>query len=322
MCSSFFRIFTIIILMLSLTPQCQSTVFGLISSPVVECLNLPATVSVVMSQFSTPNASLIEPLDKLLAIECSSGCSNETLSAFANNVTTGCGEDLAKYNISSSYIKTAVAQYPLAREVVCLRTSDYNSSSSSNSTSNSTFQPIELTSPPYNITNGTAFCATSLLTEVSSKVGANLTLPFFYDLYKSYQNGTIAQYAKDFAPTDICNECIFAAADVIGVAYPSIGNLTLGSLGLTQTNSSTIDNAVSPVANITLSQALDGQCAARGLQWTSNGTLPANITLGAENSTFGYELMTANGTYTPAESASPIAKRNVANIKARWVGQA
>ena len=299
--------------------------FGLISSPVVECLNLPATASVLMSSFSSPNASIIAPIDQLLAIECASGCSNETLSAFANNVTTGCGEDLAKYNVSTSIIKEAVAQYPLARELLCLRTSNYNestaSNSSSSSSSSSTFEPIALTSTPYNITNGTAFCATSLLTEVSAKVGANLTVPFFVDLYQSYQNGSIAKYASAFMPEDICNECIFAAADVLGVAYPSVGNLTLGSLGLTQTNSSAVNSAVSSVANVTLSQALDGQCAAVGLTWNSNGTLPANITLGAQNSTFGFNLTTENGTHTPEEPATPITKRNVANIKARWVGQ-
>lgn len=268
---------------------------------------------------------MIEPIDKLLAIDCNGGgCSNETLSGFANNITTGCSEDLAKYNISSDYIKTAVAQYPLAREVVCLRTSNYNESTSSNtssSSSSSSFEPIAIADPPYNITNGTAFCATSLLTEVSAKVGSNLTIDFFYGLYQSYQNGSIAQFATGFTPADICNECIFAAADVIGVAYPSIGNLTLGDLGLTMTNSSTINNAVDAYANITLSQALDGECAAYNLTWNANGTLPANITLGAENSTFGYELKTENGTYTPAETASPIAKRNVVDIKARWVGQ-
>lgn len=304
-----------------LSPQCQSTVFGLISSPIVQCLNIPATIGVFTSSFSSPNASLIEPIDRLLAIECNgAGCSNETLTGFANNITQGCSEDLSKYNISGDYIKTAVAQYPLAREVVCLRTSNYNESTSANSSSSS-FEPIAITSPPYNVTNGTAFCATSLLTEVSSKVGSNLTIDFFYGLYESYQNGSIAQYASDFKPADLCDECIFAAADVLGVAYPSIGNLTLGDLGLTQTNSSTVNNAVDAYANITLSQALDGQCAAYGLTWNSNGTLPANITLGAENSTFGYSLTTENGTYTPAQSASPITKRNVANIKARWVGQ-
>ena len=263
---------------------------------------------------------MIAPIDQLLAIECNgAGCSNETLTGFVNNITTGCSDDLSKYNISGDYIKTAVAQYPLAREVVCLRTSNYNESTSTNSSSS--FEPIAITNPPYNITNGTAFCATSLLTEISSKVQSNLTIDFFYGLYESYQNGSIASFATGFKPADICNECIFAAADVIGVAYPSIGNLTLGDLGLTQVNSSAVTSTISPYANITLSQALDGQCAAYNLTWNANGTLPANITLGAENSTFGYDLTTDNGTYAPAASATPIAKRNVADIKARWVGQ-
>jgi hypothetical protein len=171
------------------------------------------------------------------------------------------------------------------------------------------------------------------------------------DLYRAYQNNTLRDYAQtlNFTTEDLCDECIFGAANLIGTVYPAIGNITLGSLGFAPnaTNSSRPDavnlGSDPATSNTTLAQALDSTCSAEGLTWTSNGTLPEGIVLGAENSTFGLPLMYGNETFTPITPAEPIgsnastsssssaaapsatasgaARRNVADIKARWVGQ-
>lgn len=307
---------------------------------------------VVTNFTSNTNSSLIPPIDQLLAIDCASpGCSNSTITSLIGNITQGCSAELAKYNISSSLITTVAQQYPLAREVVCLRTNDTSAITNSTSTSNSTSTNSSL------VTNGIAYCATSLLSTLSTKVNSTLTIPFLVDLYKSYQNNTLIQYASYFSAEDLCDTCIFAAADVIGAVYPQVGNLTLGNLGFSAngTNNTALNNTISnstislpsnpAVYNTSIAQALNSTCSADGLTWNSNGTLPEGITQGANNSSFGVTLFYGNETFTPVTPAQPIgvnatrsnttssssaaasatasapARRNVADIKARWVGQ-
>lgn len=339
-----------------LSSRCQSTALSFYASSEYSCLNIQDTIQVVLDYTnSNSNGSIIPPIDQLLTLDCeSAGCSNATISRAVDQIIQGCGADLARYNVSSSIVETIGQHYPLAREVACLRTE--NTTAVSNATipsSNSTSSSANVSS-----TNDTVYCATSLLTTVSEKADANLTIPFFLDLYRAYENDTLLDYAKtlNFTSEDLCDECIFGAANLIGTVYPAIGNITLGSLGFAPnaTNTSAAVNATGinlgsdpATYNTTLAQVLNSTCSDEGLTWTSNGTLPEGIVLGAENSTFGLPLTYGNETFTPIVPAEPIrsnasssmtsasssaapsgtpsasaaARRNVADVKARWVGQ-
>lgn len=255
-------------------------------------------------------------LDQLVSIDCGqSGCSNATLTSAVQQFTAGCATDLGRYNVTNSTVRTIVQQYPLAREITCLRTRiPYNG----------TDAPLNLTSPPYNITNGTAFCVSSVLTEVSAKIGQNLTFPFFNSLVQSYQNNTAPRWLSNFTATDICNDCIFGAADLVGVVYPQVGNATLSSIGLGNitrgANITLQDNSTVPAANLTIARALNSTCAAEGFVWTNNGTLPGTIVLSAYNSTFGFNITAGAINTTRSGPFTPI-RRNVVGLKARWIGE-
>lgn len=262
--------------------------------------------SLVITSAITSNSSLIPVFDNITSIECGqSGCSNATLIAAAEQIGSGCATDLQAYNMTNSTLRTIMAQYPLAREVICLQTrTPYNA----------TVAPIPIANPPYNVTNGTAYCTTSLMTAVSAKVGQNLSIPFFMDLYKSYENNTITKYATLFNATDLCNDCIFGAADLIGAVYPVIGNASFSSLGYKNITVNSVN-----ISNITVAGALNSTCAASGYTWTYNGTLPGTVRLGAVNSTFSYSI-TAGAVSTIGRNSTTPIRRNVAAVKARWIG--
>lgn len=306
----------------NLSSSCQQSVLSLAtSSNLTSCLNIPQALPILTQAFSASNTTSLVPLvNQLVAVECGNpGCSNATLTSAYNTIAGGCSTDLAKYNVTNSTLRTIFQQYPLAREVVCLQTTiPFNTTTNmttsySNSSTNGTSSS----------TNGT-YCATSLLNEVQYIVGQNLSINFFTGLAQAYMagnltNATFAQLGSRFNTSLLCNDCIFAAADVIGVAYPAVGNVTLRSLGLGRTFNFSSANTTY-TSNTTVAQALNSTCSAQGLVWNSNGTLPSTILLGAVNSTFGYNLTAANGTRAAPSNPIPI-RRNVANIKARWIGE-
>ena len=301
----------------SLSPSCQSTVLSLATnSSLAQCLDFTALLPVF-----TSNSSVIAPLDTWLADTCSmSPCSNTTLASTAQTLITGCQSDLSNAGLTNSTIEDIFGLYPLAREIACLKTSD---------PFNATNATIPIASGGYNATNGT-FCATSLLTELSSYLGANLTIPYVLTVALG-ANSTALQTLEMIPPTALCSECIFAALDLVEQEYPSIGNYSVAS-------------------NYTLNQYLEGTCAADGYNITTNGTLPANITEVADNSTYPYTIVVGNTTILPGNatvappsfssvptnisiptnspttaatisaSGSP-ERRNVAAVKGRWIGE-
>jgi hypothetical protein len=98
---------------------------------------------------------------------------------------------------------------------------------------------------PYNTTNG-AFCATSLLTELQSYLGANLSLPYIATAALG-GNATVVQLIEKIPTKALCSDCIFAAVDLIEEQYPWFGNISLGAINGT---------------NTTLNQFLVGTCNA------------------------------------------------------------
>jgi hypothetical protein len=71
----------------------------------------------------TSNSSIIPYTDKWLADVCyTAPCTNATLTQAATTIISGCAADLTKYNVTNATIYDVVGQYPLAREVACLKT--------------------------------------------------------------------------------------------------------------------------------------------------------------------------------------------------------
>ncbi len=112
---------------------------------------------------------------------------------------------------------------------------------------NGTNATIPITSSEYNQTNGT-FCVTSVLTEVSAYLGANLTNPFVDTLVLG-GNSTALNLLGMIPHTALCSDCIYAGVDLIEEQYPQLGSISIAG-------------------NMTVNQYLDGVCNATGLQMT------------------------------------------------------
>lgn len=303
-----------------LSASCQQTVVSLLSpnSTLGSCIHTDLILGIVSS-----NSSIVPPLDSYLSTICASTpCDPYVLANVSAQVSTGCAADLMAAGISNSTVQAVFANYPLAREIACLKTvMPFNGTNAS----------IPVVSPQYNHTNGT-FCVTSVLTEVSAYLGANLTNNYV-DTFALGANSSATRLLKSIPPSALCSDCIFAAVDLIEEEYPTLGMLQLGNSTM----------------NTTLNQLLNGTCAAQSYNVTMNGTLPSTISEVAYNSSFGYNVTGANFTYTPPAyastvpalnatvlsaassaiaSATPAVAANASStgvsargLKARWVGQ-
>ncbi|KIR54717.1 hypothetical protein I315_02598 [Cryptococcus gattii Ru294] len=118
-----------------LSSSCQTAVKELLSpnSPTGQCLNTTAAQTVLNS-----NGSVVPSVENWLDSICTSNpCSNSTLQNATQTILSQCSTDLQKFGVTNETIKVIVQSYPLAREVVCLKTTDpfTSNSTSSNSTS-------------------------------------------------------------------------------------------------------------------------------------------------------------------------------------------
>ncbi|ORX38299.1 hypothetical protein BD324DRAFT_620334 [Kockovaella imperatae] len=228
------------------------------------------------------NSSIVPTVDSYLSTICSSDpCTNTTLTSVADSIIQGCASDLTKFGVDNQTVRDMIDLYPLAREVVCLKTEDPES------LNNAT---IPLDSTAYNTTNGT-FCVTELLTDLSGYIGANLTTKYIETVVLG-GNGSALQILEHVPIEAICTDCIFAAIDVVYTEYPAIGNYSVGK-------------------NMTIDGWLNMTCPAYNT--TTNGTLPASIDEVAANSTFPETIIGAHGTYTPGSAAVPAPTLNSTN---------
>ncbi|OCF57660.1 hypothetical protein L486_05122 [Kwoniella mangroviensis CBS 10435] len=256
-----------------LSGGCIATVLSLSesSSPLNQCLDGKLLASIV-----TGNSSIIEPVGNYLDEFCSSQpCSNETLTNATQTLLSGCATDLTNFGLTNQTVEWAVAQYPLLRDVMCLKTSNPfngNGTSSANTTS------LTNSTSSSNSTNGT-FCATSLLTELESYLGEPLT-PTNIATIGLGGNSTAVDALRSIPPTALCDECIFGALSLIEEQYPQLGQIRIGG---------------DSTGNITINSFLERTCnatASGNFTVPTNGTLPTNITESAVNST----LTPVNGT--------------------------
>ncbi|EAL19751.1 hypothetical protein CNBG3790 [Cryptococcus deneoformans B-3501A] len=341
-----------------LSSNCRTAVKELISpdSPTGQCLNTTAAESVLNS-----NGSIVPSVENWLDSICTSNpCSNSTLQNATQTILSQCSTDLQKFGLTNETVQIIVQSYPLAREVVCLKTTDPftgNSSSdnsgsggsggaasSASSWATSAWNSAAPTSsmwydagtdsspsPTYaqesayrlirrqdqgsdasatsdiaswtssaaspsstasgsdnsssNSTEGT-YCVTSLLDELSSYLGTELSLREIATIALG-GNATAIQDLESIPPTALCNECIFGALSLVETEYPDVGTSVW-------------------IGNSTLNQFLDTTCNSTGLVVSQNGTLPENVTASAYNSSFPYSFVNGTSTYLPTSTASPV----------------
>ncbi|WVN86178.1 uncharacterized protein L203_101339 [Cryptococcus depauperatus CBS 7841] len=119
-----------------LSTGCQTAVKELISpkSPTGQCLNTSVTSQILYS-----NDSAIPGVDKYLGAICTSNpCTSSVLQNVTKVITTSCSSDLKKFGWGNDSVAFVVQQYPLAREILCLKTNDpYSSIANSTGANNS-----------------------------------------------------------------------------------------------------------------------------------------------------------------------------------------
>ncbi|KAK4689578.1 hypothetical protein P7C73_g535, partial [Tremellales sp. Uapishka_1] len=148
--------------------------------------------------------------------------------------------------------------------------------------------PVSISSGVYNSTGG-YFCVTSLLTQLSAYFGVTPTLPFIEGAVAG-TNVTALGLAESTQTNILCNPCIFAAIDIVEEVYPSAGMVPVSYLA-------SYVGATAP--NVTVNTFVNSTCAYDGLAATTNGTLPANVSVSIINSTFPYTLTNGTATFAP-----------------------
>ena len=131
--------------------------------------------------------------------------------------------------------------------------------------------PIPVTNPAYNSTNGT-FCVTSVLTQLSAYFGANLTVGWI-EAAVTGKNQTAVQLVTSIQSNALCNECVFAAADLLAEAAPALATTPIDTLisYVTPILTGKMMNATMPMnatmsstgipMNLTIQSYLNGTCA-------------------------------------------------------------
>jgi len=258
---------------LSFSAQCQAAVIGVLSTgDFATCFPAAGLLPALMS-----NESIVLPLDDFMSDLCySQPCSDATLSAAAQAVTAGCSSDLQQDGFSDSVVSNAFQAYPVVREILCTKTSDYYTEESYGGFLGA--PPIPIDGMTYNSTDG-YFCVTSVLTQLSAYFGTELTVPFISSIV-SGDNSTALNLVKTINPNVICNDCIFATFDILGQAVPALADVTVDSIFGAL-------NMTSPApAGTTLVDLAEGTCAYQNRTVTTDGTLPESVTVSIVNSTF------------------------------------
>ena len=125
--------------------------------------------------------------------------------------------------------------------------------------------PIPVTDPRYNSANGT-FCVTSLLTQLSAYFQDNVTVAWITGAVTG-KNQTAIDLVTSVHPDILCNECIFAAVDLIAAAYPAVATLPL------DTAAKYLNLTLGLPANATLATVMDAECAYKNYTVTTGETL-------------------------------------------------
>lgn len=141
-----------------------------------------------------------------------------------------------------------------------------------------------------NSTEESTFCVTSVLDELSSYLGTNLTVNGIFRLVLGSDSEGL-QALKEIPPSALCQDCVYSAAGLIEQTYPGIWDQPLvnGKFNVSGYLNGTCSNETFPVID----------------EESNTITLPETVYPAVENSTYPYAIDytngTTNGTYTPAE---------------------
>jgi hypothetical protein len=150
------------------------------------------------------------------------------------------------------------------------------------------------------------------MTEVSAYLGNNLTVNYLLGIVAG--NQTAVKLLEAIPITAICNDCIFAALDIIEQSYPILSNLTYGPMGL----------KFNGMNGTNINGFLNSTCAAKNYSVNTKGMLPSTIRVAALNSTYLYNLTNGQMNFTMGTQMNlTMGKRgaDVTEIKRRWFGQ-
>jgi hypothetical protein len=134
------------------------------------------------------------------------------------------------------------------------------------------------------------FCVTSVLEELTSYLGTNITVNGIFELVLGSDTEG-RQALSEIPPSALCQDCIYSAAGLIEQQYPGIWSQPLvnGHFNVSGYLNETCSNETFPVID-TINNTI---------------TLPDSVYPSAENSTYAYGINytngTTNGTYTPSE---------------------
>jgi len=189
----------------SISTQCSTALTSIVAnSDAAACLSTPSLIPVL----SSSSGSLIGPIDNWLSKLCAApACSNATLAAIVQNVTTGCATDLSSLGFTSdqpTQITSLVEQYyPTLRQVVCLK-------------------------------DGNTNCITQTLTNIQNVLG-----PLNMSSVASYTTGT---GLSNFTANITCTDCIKAIYNEVNKTIPSSFTVAAPALQ-SQCGASFIDGA-------------------------------------------------------------------------------
>ena len=188
----------------------------------------------------------------------SAPCSDDALNQAAQTIIAGCSADLQGENLSDYIVTTAFGTYPLVRELLCLKTTEEYTEESYGGFLGPA--PIPIDEQTYNSTDG-YFCVTSLLTQYSAYLGADLSVPYV-TAAATGANSTALDLVKSTNPNVLCNDCVFAGLSLIDEAYPVVGNTPLSVIFGVFGMQSPVDGTINGYANETC--AYNGQAVSPG----------------------------------------------------------
>lgn len=182
---------------ISLSSQCQSTLLTVAASPDSTCLNVGGLAGLLTT---SSNSSLVPAVNSWLSGACGQDpCTNSSLAAVVQNITSGCGDDLASLGISNSSgttqeITQAVQEaYPIVRDIGCLK-----------------------------VTSNNSLCVTDLLDDIQDVEGT-LSLDNIISLLPSLLVGQLTSLPGYVT----CNDCVKQAFTVLQADQPSLANETV-----------------------------------------------------------------------------------------------
>jgi hypothetical protein len=192
-----------------LSASCQAVITELQrDNAAATCTDLAGLLNIL----ATPkNDSLIAPIDGWLHSFCGAApCSNDTISAVAQNITTGCATDLAGVGITASDVSNVASLVdiilPFGKEIACLADS-----------------------------KASEFCVTEVLTSIQTFVGQQLSIGTLENVLPQLIGQAEATESDPLnLPTNVtCTPCVQAAYILAKDAFPGDANITQAKTAIT-----------------------------------------------------------------------------------------